>query len=167
MVKRIKLKKLLAELISNTDLGQDVHFLVENKDRLYGDAKQILIHLIKLEFIRDNDLQNNWIKEIQTFIDNIIGNPSFNPKQSNIKSLLKLPQEKHFRIWFNQARNKYNSKQHINQISFPEFNSIKENQINKITSAFNSIIDNITKEGYLDYSSNVGEFIKNTFPIKD
>jgi hypothetical protein len=163
----IKLKQILIETISNTEFGHDIHFLVENKDRLIGDSRQILIHLIKLELIRDQNLQNYWTGEIETFIDNIIGNPSFNPKYSNIRNLLKSPQDKPFQTWYNQARNKYNQNKQINQISFPLFSMITDEQKNKIISAFNSIVENITKEGYLDYSSKVGVFIKNTFPIKN
>ena len=163
----IKLKKILTEIISNTNLGQDIHFLVENKDRLYGDSKQILLHLIKIECIRDKQLQEKWINDIGVFIDNIVGNPSFHPKKSSINNLLKSPNKKPIKTWFNQARNKYNKEKQINKVPFPLFSSLKNSQMDKIKSSFNSIIESITKEGYLDYSDKVKYDIKQWFPIKN
>lgn len=163
----IKLKKILTEIISNTDLGQDIHFLIENKDRLYGDSKQILLHLIKIECIRDKQLQEKWINDIGVFIDNIVGNPSFHPKNSSMNNLLKSPSKKPIKTWFNQARNKYNKEKQINKIPFPLFSSLKNSQMDKIKSSFNSIIESITNEGYLDYSDKVKYDIKQWFPIKN
>ena len=69
---------------------------------------------------------------IGVFIDNIVGNPSFHPKKSSINNLLKAPNKKPIKTWFNQARNKYNKEKQINKVPFPLFSSLKNSQMDKI-----------------------------------
>jgi hypothetical protein len=78
----IRLKQLLAEIISNTDLGLDIHYLVENRDRLEGNLYQILVHLCKIFYVDDIEQQKYWINnDLKKHIRLVYDNKTYNPKK--------------------------------------------------------------------------------------
>lgn len=149
----IKLKQLLTEMLSNTDLGQNIHSLIESKSDINSFSENLLSHIIKMVMVRDNLYRNSWKKTIKTSLLNIskdkwLKNKNSKFKQEELKSVLE-----NFDLIYISTKDDFDSKESINQFNFPE--SPSDSQKDFIVKIYNSIVEGLTTKESTSYVNSI------------
>lgn len=136
----VKLTSLLAEIISKTNLGLEIQYIVESKGKNISFSETILEHLIKLYLNREEMYKKGWIKTIKKSFNNILKN-----RYTNIHSP-KLMQkdfyetfDKYNEVIYRDVRDSFNNNLNKNTIPFPK--TLNTNSKNNIGLIYKGLID--------------------------
>ena len=142
----IRLKTLLAEIISNSDFGQDIHYILESRTGIENQVDRLGSHIIKVLIKSPSIYDASWINSIKNALYEIYRkNRWFKDKNKKyqkeyINNLLD------FDVFYKIAKDEFNSKLEKNEIPFPEENP--EGLRGKFQKVWSLILDDFEINGW-------------------
>jgi hypothetical protein len=115
----IKLRTLLSEMISNIDLGQDIHSIIESKNNIDTELKRFGSHLIKVLLKSPSQYDNGWENTLRNSLFEIFSNPWFKSKKRKQKEEY-LNTLKDFNVFYSKAVLDFNKKLNKNESPLPQ-----------------------------------------------
>jgi hypothetical protein len=170
------LKEIVVEKISNTDLGQEIHYVIEAKESIDEFKGTAYEHIIKLVMIRDPYFKEGWINTVKKDFQNILRKKWIIDKLK--KPIQQIPRdiEKRkqllqptftFEDHFDSAKNEYKEeklrKEQEGFKNLPDFPiTYTDNQIDMVNKIYNKIIgDLIISPKPVNFYVNIPTIINN------
>ena len=136
----VKLINLLAEILSRTNLGLEIQYIIESKEKNISFSETILEHLIKLYMNKEEMYRKAWIKTIKKSFNNILKNRYTNTHSPKLvqKDFYKTFDE-YNEVIYRNVRDSFNNNLNKNTIPFPK--TLSTNNKNNIELIYKGLID--------------------------
>jgi hypothetical protein len=156
------LKEVIAESVAKTDLGQDIHMIVESRDDIYSFKYTLLVHIIKMVMTSNPNSRDKklWAKTLTKSVGNIVKDRWFKEKQVKAKQKeLDLDNVASMFIdAYRDAKEEWeDSEQEINRIPFPK--EATQDQKTKIFFYYNRILGSVLRGDGRDFLNNPENYI--------